>query len=145
MKKNILIILSCILIMTSCSLNDNDNATPQEIKYLWHLVKVTGGIAGVNEQFETNVITWSFNNETETLVVNNKNTDDSIEDSLDSGTYSFSVLEENNTTYLIIDDIELGSFEVSGNILTINQNNTSTGNGTDGFIYTFQVETIVAN
>lgn len=131
--------------MTSCSLNDNDNATPQEIKYLWHLVKVTGGIAGVNEQFETNVITWSFNNETETLVVNNKNTDDSIEDSLDSGTYSFSVLEENNTTYLIIDDIELGSFEVSGNILTINQNNTSTGNGTDGFIYTFQVETIVAN
>lgn len=142
MKKSIILVLSCFFILSNCSINNSDPLPPQEVKYLWHLVKVTGGVAGVDEQFSTDTVIWSFDGDTQTLTVDNKNSDDTIEDGLDSGSYDYSVLDIDGTTYLSIDGNEFGSFETSQTTLSINQNLMSTGNGADGFIYTFQVEVI---
>lgn len=141
MKNCALIVLSCFFILSSCSTND-DPIESQKIRYLWHLVNVTGGVAGIDEQFPVGTIIWSFDDATKTLTIDNKNTDDSIEDALESGSYDYSVLDVDGKTYLSIEGNELGSFEISQSNLIINQNIMSTGTGADGFIYTFRVEVI---
>ncbi|WP_418603243.1 hypothetical protein [Hwangdonia sp.] len=138
MKKSILIVLSCLFIFSSCSTSE-DPIDPQKVKYLWHLVNVTGGVAGVNETFSLDTIVWAFNDATKTLVVENNNDDDTIEDALDSGTYEFDVIQgPSGKTFLTINTSEFGNFEISQNTLTIDQNITTTGTGADGFIYTFK-------
>lgn len=141
MKKSLLLVLSCFFIFSNCSLNDSDSAPPQELQYLWHLIQVTGGVAGVDERFDVGDIVWSFDEDTNILTVENNNTDDTIEDGLDSGTYSFSVLDIDGITYLTVDGNELGSFVVNQSTFTLDQNKMSTGTGADGFIYLFQLET----
>ena len=142
MKKSIIIVLSCCLLFSNCS-DNQDPIEPQKIEYLWHLVKVTGGIAGIDEEFSRGTITWSFDDATKKLVVENNNDNITIEDALDSGSYDYDVLELEQELYLIIDENEFGNFKISQNLLVIDQNKMSTGDGSDGFIYSFQAETIV--
>ncbi len=145
MKKIVIIALSCFFVLSNCSTNDSNPATSQKVRYLWHLISVTGGVAGVDEQFSLNTVVWAFDDATKTLVVDNKNTDDTKEDGLDSGSYAYTVLDVDGNTYLSIEGNEYGSFEISQNILTINQNLKSTGSGTDGFIYSYQVEAVAVD
>lgn len=141
MKLKIFRSLIFIFIMTSCSIN-NEDAIPQASRSEWHLRNVSGGLAGVNNDFDFNQVIWMFNEPLSSLTVLNNNTN-AIEDGLDSGTYAYSILDDVNNTFLIIDDHEFGGLTISNNILTIDQNLISTGSGADGFIYTFQiVETI---
>lgn len=139
MKNSIIIALISLLTFTNCSLNsdDNTNATPQVITIYWNLVNVSGGFAGVDDDFEIGTIIWRFNELTETLNVDNGNTDDTKQDGLDSGNYSFSLLNVGQDTFLIVDSEELGNLTITGNQLVINQNETSGGSAADGFIYTF--------
>ncbi|MCF7569290.1 hypothetical protein L3X37_13085 [Sabulilitoribacter arenilitoris] len=141
MKKSVIFVLSCFFVFSSCSLNESDSSAPQEIEYYWHLIQVTGGVAGIDERFDVDTIVWNFDDDTGTLTVDNNNTDDSIEDGLDGGTYSFSVLDIDGNTYLLVDDEEIGSFNVNQSTFTLDTNKMSTGTGADGFIYLFQLET----
>ena len=84
MKIKLLIVLCCSLVLTNCSVS-NDSDTQQNYKNLWHLINVSGGIAGINENFELETIIWSFNETTLKLTVVNSNPDDTIQDGLDSG------------------------------------------------------------
>lgn len=130
-----------IVISTSCSIN-NENNKPQVVRSEWHLKNVSGGLEGVNNDFVLNQIIWIFNESQSSLTVLNNNTN-AVEDGLDSGTYTYALLNDSNNTFLIIDDNEFGGLTILNDILTIDQNITSTGSGADGFIYTFQlVETI---
>lgn len=145
MKKSILIVLSCFFIFSNCSVNNSDSTPTQKVEYLWHLVNVTGGFSGIDEQFSVDTVVWVFNEDAKILTVENNNDDDSIEDGLDTGTYNYSVLAIDNITYLIVDDNELGSFTSDFETLTINQNIISTGSGADGFIYEFKREVVITN
>lgn len=130
-----------IVIITSCSINNEDNKI-QVLRSEWHLKNVSGGLEGVNNDFVLNQVIWMFNEPQSSLTVLNNNTN-TVEDGLDSGTYTYALLNDGNNTFLIIDDGEFGGLTILNNILTIDQNITSTGSGADGFIYTFQlVETI---
>lgn len=148
MKNKILLIFFCSLLLASCSL-DSDNTTnedTQEYEIQWHLTEVNGGIAGVSHQFDLNLIIWVFdNNDTvdndsdDILTIVNDNTDDTKEDFLDSGTYSYSILEDDTIFYLSIDGTEYGEYNFpSSTSLLVDTNELSTGSGTDGFTYTFQ-------
>lgn len=143
------LIIACIsfLTLTNCSLDSVNNTAPQVTKVLWHLKNVSGGIAGVDNDFPANKIIWEFKSENLTLIVSNGNTDDSIEDGLDTGTYSYSVKKVDNVEYLTINSNEVGSATFTNNdtVLTINQNETSTGPVADGYIFTFDKSVIVAN
>ncbi|WP_445954744.1 hypothetical protein [Yeosuana sp.] len=137
-------IIYVVLMMTfsSCSLNSDSN-TPQVVRNEWHLRNVSGGLEGVNNDLGFNTVIWIFNESSSSLKIENNNTNASIEDGLDSGTYSYSLDEDGNNIFLTIDDYEMGSLTISTNQLIINQNLTSNGTAADGFIYTFRLVEII--
>lgn len=132
------ILIAAIWLFTlSCSINNNTDA-PTNYKVEWHLTHVGGGIASVDETFEMGTIIWTFNEPTGILTVENTNEDDSKEDGLASGSYSYSIASVGNASFLTIDSNEFGEIAfTSENKLSIDQNSTSEGSGADGFIYTF--------
>lgn len=143
MKIKLLIVLCCTFVLTSCSVG-NDVNDQQNYKRLWHLINVTGGVGGVNQNFEPSTIVWSFDEPTLKLTVTNNNQDDTAPDGLDSGTYDYSIINANGESYLVIDDNELGELSFSQTGMGINENIKSTGTGADGFVYLFQLEVVVA-
>jgi len=131
-----------ILLLTSCSLsNDNDN--PQYVRSEWHLKNVSGGIDGVNNDFDLSTVIWTFNEALGTLNIVNNNTNEELEDGYDTGNYTYSLIDNGNNSFIIINQIEFGSLTLSNNKLIINQNEKSTGTGADGYIYTFQLVEVV--
>lgn len=143
MKNKFLIIISLMTIFTNCSLNDTNDNDPIIIKTLWNLTNVSGGIAGVNNDFDLGTIIWTFSADNSTLTVINNNTDDTIEDGLDSGTYPYTIETIGDNSFLTLADNEYGKLTVSETELVIDQNITSTGTGADGFIFTFKRITLV--
>ncbi|MBD0832018.1 hypothetical protein [Aestuariibaculum sediminum] len=140
MKKLFLILSLTYLFSCGISDDNSDNVTPQAVRVEWHLIKVTGGISGVNNNFELYDIVWEFNDETGQFTVNNTNEDSSIEDGLDSGTYVFSILKEDSSNYFIVNDTEFANILVDNNAgeMTLDQNVTTAGVGSDGYIYYFK-------
>ncbi|WP_445738601.1 hypothetical protein [Mariniflexile sp.] len=143
MKRSIIIAFLSFIVLTNCSLN-TDNNTNQVVKTYWHLTNVSGGVAGIDQDFGLNKIIWGFDEITGKLTVNNTNTDD-VEDGLATGIYTYSVIEVENKAYLKIESNEFGGFTYSQTQLIIDQNMTSTGTGADGFIYTFTKVAVVEN
>jgi hypothetical protein len=138
--KYYLIILLFVFGLSSCSLNDdvNDTAIDPIEKVEWHLLLTTGGISGVNDQFNLQTVIWSFNEITSTLIVENNNDDDTKQDFLDSGTYTYNIVTENGLGYITINDSEVGRiFFKSLNQMVIDENQLPDGSGADGFIYNF--------
>jgi hypothetical protein len=136
MKFKLITSIFLIVCLMSCSV-DNDN-NPQVIKTEWHLRNVSGGIQGIDYDFDYNVVIWEFNEAQGTVVIENNNTDDSIEDGLDSGTYSYEINDGTDFTFITIDNNELGNINILENELNIDTNLTSSGMGSDGYLYTFR-------
>lgn len=134
--KRILILLISSLTLINCSENVSDTQ-PNATEVFWSLTNTKGGVADINDNFEIGKIKWVFNEFSETLIVNNENTDNSKQDGFDTGEYSFSVSAINNELFLFIDSIEFGTFSASDTRLVINENIKTTGTSNDGFIYTF--------
>lgn len=145
MKHTILITFLSLITLTNCSISNEDNPTPQVYKTYWHLVNVSGGFAGVNNDFELNKIVWSFIEiENILTVTNNNGTED--EDGLDTGTYTYSVFtDDNGNLFLSINSNEYGHLDISETQLIIDQNITTTGTGADGYIYTFRKILVLEN
>ncbi len=145
MKRGLLITLCCFFILTSCTVKNDQEINPVKTKYLWHLIQVNGGIAGINDEFELETIIWTFNEGTLKLTIENKNLDDGKQDGFDSGTYDYTLKTVDNDAYLIVNDNELGkaTFTQEQDGLTINENLKTSGNGADGFIYTFKRTVVV--
>lgn len=96
----------------------------------WNLTHVYGGIAGVDEQYASGEITWKFNSSN--LVVNN-NSSSSNYYYLPTGTYQYAIIQSGLSTFLSIENSELGQYIISGDDMSINQNMQSTGEGACGF------------
>lgn len=131
MKKLLLIIFTCTLCLSSSCDNDNSSDKTES----WFLVNISGGIAGINEDFEKGIIVWTFNSEDSLLIV--ENTTGST-NGFESGIYSYSILNVNGNRYLIVENNEIGGLVTSSNQLTIDQNMQSSGSGADGFILKFE-------
>tara|TARA_R110002049_G_scaffold38978_2_gene120380 strand:+ start:38727 stop:39137 length:411 start_codon:yes stop_codon:yes gene_type:complete len=131
--------------LTNCSIDKNDD-TPEEITIAqWNLTHVSGGIAGVDIDFELGEIIWVFDEYNGVLSIGNTNTDNTLEDGLDSGEYSFFFTEDAPNVYITISGTERGSITVSEDQkhFILNQNETlSGGTGADGFIYEFEKTTV---
>ena len=125
--------------LTNCSLdNDQTNDYDQVFKQEWHLVGIEGGLSETSETFDLEVIIWSFDDNNNLLTVNNNNNDDTKEDFLDSGTYSYDIIEESGNKFFAFNGIEYGQYTfLSTDVLVVDGNKLSTGTGADGFVYTF--------
>lgn len=139
MTNKILFILTCFFTLTNCNVNEDlPEQEAQNYRTEWHLLNVSGGVAGVNDDFEANTIIWIFDQENNSVNITNNNTDDTKQDGFDTGTYSFSSLESNDSFYMVINGDELGEYTFPNQqTLQIDENYKSDSDGTDGFIYTF--------
>lgn len=134
--KNTIYILTFTLLMLSCNTDDNSqqNAEPT-IGGQWNLVNVTGGLAGVDDDFEVGLIIWDFNEDNLELTVTNNNTANVIYDGLSSGTYDYEVLSTTGeAAYLVIHN-----FGINDEIITLNASQLVLDEGVaaDGFLLTF--------
>ncbi|TSE11482.1 MULTISPECIES: hypothetical protein [Aquimarina] len=98
----------------------------------WNLINVSGGFIGINENLDKGIIIWNFNETNKNVVITNNNMNDAINDILPTGTYNFSMVTINGNEELIINDRNLGNFELTNNEFTIDEQFR------DGFRYTFQ-------
>lgn len=89
-----------ILSITGCNNNDDDdnNNNATGLTDTWTLASVDGGFLGSEYEYEKSVITANFESDGDVIVVNN-NTDESKPDFLESGSYDYTVA--NNETQMI--------------------------------------------
>jgi len=127
--KKLVLILICGMLLLSCSTN-----TDLSIEEKFYLVNVSGGFAGVNENFDRGQIIWTFNEQNSTLIIE-KNTNENFS-GLNEGLYSYSIENINNRLFLHIDENELGGISTNVSGMIIDENMRSTGSGADGFIMT---------
>lgn len=104
----------------------------------WTLVNVSGGFAGINNNFQLGWILWRFNPTTQLLSVENNNPmENPLHDGFETGNYSFSTTTtpsrcQNNFQSLKVGEFYERCYRISNNELIINDNIAA-----DGFQYKF--------
>jgi hypothetical protein len=94
-------VLMLMLSATSCG-NDNDDVITNQDEQqnidsgTWKLVRVYGGIAGIDHSFTPGLITWTFDPVNHITTVVNNNTDQSLNDILESGEYIYQIMQPDN-------------------------------------------------
>jgi hypothetical protein len=137
MKKIVLYVFALVftLSLLGCTVdNSGSNTTTRSAK--WSLVRVTGGIAGIEVNLELGQITWIFDELNNNIIV--EENVEGLSYGLPEGTYAYTIENINNAEFLFVDEVEYGDIEVGQNTFTIDQNNTSTNtNNADLFEYRF--------
>lgn len=119
---------------------DKKNETPQmeTLNGTWNLKNISGGFAGVDDDFEKGLVTWTFDEPNSTLYVINNSTQEFIYSGYETGTYTYNIFSySNGNKFMIINGTEHGKYLIQGNLLTINENELQSGAGADGFIFEF--------
>ena len=125
-------------LLSPCSNDTNINPKKENLNGPSNLKKLSAGFAGLDENYPNGAITWTFNAQNQTIIVDN-NIPASEGFIFDSGTYNYSITTVNNQEYLNIDSGEFGGLSIStNNNLVIDQNVMSSGVGADGFILSFE-------
>jgi hypothetical protein len=125
-------VLSVFTLLVGCSSSDSSEKDP--IDGIWDVHNISGGFAGINDDYPQGTIIWSFDAQTSNLTITNNNTNNTIYDGFESGEYPYTILHIDKTLYLQVNGQEFGGVVISQNELVINQNITSTGSGADGFV-----------
>jgi len=128
-KLPFLVLLLPALIANGCSdRDDTPNNNPVGISGSYSLVKLSGGFAGHNNNFDAGSIVWIINegNNTVTIVNNYNDNNGTVEDFLETGTYSFlqdTATPANQCTATFkADGMDLGCFtQAEDGIITFNQ------------------------
>tara|TARA_R110002033_G_scaffold40_3_gene651 strand:- start:2456 stop:2875 length:420 start_codon:yes stop_codon:yes gene_type:complete len=129
----LMLFLGLILVFTGCS-TDNAHEKNDKLGGTWSLINVSGGFAGIDEDFEKEAIVWKFDTKDGTLIVANNDGSNAINNGLPTGTYTYSVLQEKDLFYLEVNDKEIGEIAIDKSQLVLDQNSTTMGNGADGFV-----------
>ena len=123
----------------SCS-DDDDNVSQKEtLNGNWNLINISGGFAGINDTLPEGLVTWSFDGQDSTLTIDNNCAQADLFCGHASGAYKYSTIEINNKFFLSINNNEVGQYKIfNNNTLIIDQNNTQSSSGTDGFLFRFE-------
>ena len=124
-----------IVFFTNCN-SDDDSNQAETLNGIWNVKNISGGFAGIDDEYDAGIITWTFNNQVITIV--NNESQGNIYSGFESGTYNYSINEVNGNNYITINNAEYGGYALSINNLTIDQNQTSSGSGADGFMLQFE-------
>jgi hypothetical protein len=138
--------LFCMLLMAACDKNqDNEGsatlltgAYASAMEGNWNVSNVSGGFAGINDDFESGLIRWNFDSGSLELHIVNNETSESLYDGYPTGTYGYSILEQEEEAYLFIEGQEFANISLSGGKLALDGNIRSEGSGADFFILTLQ-------
>jgi hypothetical protein len=129
-----LIILSLVF-FTNCNSDDGSNQS-ETLNGIWNVKNISGGFAGIDDDYDAGIVTWTFNNQV--ITIKNNESQGNIYSGFESGTYTYSINEVNGNNYITINNAEYGGCTLSINNLTIDQNQSSSGSGADGFMLQFE-------
>ena len=129
----LILFLGLIFVFNGCS-TDNTHEKNEMASGTWSLINVSGGFAGIDEDFEKGKIVWKFDPKDGTLIVVNNDGTNAIYNGLPTGSYTYSILQEKDQFYLEVNDKEIGEIAVDKSQLVLDQNKTSTATGADGFV-----------
>lgn len=128
---NTLKLLSAFLFLILFSCHSDDSAQIQSapitgIEGPWKLVEVNGGISGTIYNYPEGMITWKFNGISQTVIIQNNNVDENMQDILPSGTYHYSLVANEATPELCalnitIDGLNLGCYNIGTTEFTMSQ------------------------
>lgn len=147
MKSSVFFSLSfALLLFASCD-NEADptqelviqEIQEQEIQETWNLKNVNGGMIGLNIDYNSGEVIWTFQESTNKLIIQNNIESTGPEDiyaGLDSGTYDYEILEDNESQVLYIDGSLRGVLLITNSTLTIDD-----GIAADGYITSFEATT----
>ncbi|MFS4456982.1 hypothetical protein [Maribacter sp. 2304DJ31-5] len=137
MMKATAFVLLFVLTLLGCT--DTDGTKDADIlSGTWQVQNISGGFAGIDDDYTSGVITWTFASVTSKLtVVNTNDPTTAIYDGLPTGTYDYAILLVQNEHYLEIDGQEFSGISFLDGQLLLDQNNRSTGSGADGFVLRF--------
>ncbi len=98
----------------------------------WTLITISGGFAGINENFQPNVITWQFSENNQLItVINNNPPTNAIYDGLPAGNYNYNNTIQvncgNETVPLNIINSFESCYSISNDTLVINNNQIADG------------------
>ncbi len=130
--KPILIAFVLTLALSNCTDND-DGAKKDILTGTWNVKNISGGFVGIDDDYESGVIVWTFNANNATLSVENNNEADVIYDGLPTGSYSYAILTVEGEQFLEIDGQEQFGIVLSSGQVLLDENKKSTGTGADGF------------
>ena len=125
--------LALMLLTLSCKSDDDadQNLNPTLIGS-WSLVNVSGGFAGVDDDFNDGVILWNFTNNPSEITITNTNTTEVVHSGYPSGAYSYEIETTPNDTIVVIENTDLRIISLTTNQLILDEGVVS-----DGFQYTF--------
>ncbi|TRX61860.1 hypothetical protein FNH22_03535 [Fulvivirga sp. M361] len=131
-----LIIAFVIGLFTGCGQDDDPTTQAQTINGTWNLSNVSGGLTGINIDYNVGEVSWVFNENTKVLIIENNIESTGPEDiyaGLESGTYDYKIQHEDDHQVLYIDGAERGILKIEDNILKIDD-----GVAVDGFLTEFE-------
>lgn len=135
--KQALFTLIIFLFLTTCTNTDNSMKT-DILSGTWNVVNISGGFVGINDDYDSGIITWTFvAANSKLLVENNNGLAGTIYDGIPTGEYDYEILIQENETFLVINSQEFAGIIISDGQLVLDQNKMSTGSGADGFILRF--------
>ena len=118
----------------SCSKTE----TPEDdLKGAWNLTNLSGGLAGLDCDYQDGDIVWTFD-DSDLEVVNNLTENTICNSVTPASSSSYSILESNGEEFLLLDGSEIGQIIISTNGFTLNQNKFSDAEGADGFFMMFE-------
>lgn len=134
MNLKITFLSAVAVLLFGCSSSSETTTPTAAFDGEWKLINVSGGFAGVNDNFPAGQIKWTVNSANNTVTVVNNNTNPDAQDVLESGVYPY--LLENDTNSICsqtfnVNNMDLGCYEVTANQWTI------TFAYADGFTLTF--------
>ena len=118
------------------SCNNDDDATPVEsISGTWKIQNVSGGLQGVDIDYQEGDVDWTFDTDSQTVRVENRILTTGPEDIYagpETGSYPYEVEQLGQTQILYLDDEVMGGIILSGNTLTVDS-----GSDADGLVTIF--------
>lgn len=136
--KHLFVCYFTILLVFGCDKTSEPETFNNSLVGSWNIINISGGFAGVDDDFAEGIIVWKFNEENSTLIIQNGNEVNTIYDGLESGNYTYSIIEVEDNAFLVINESEFGAIVLANEALVIDQNKMSVGSGADKFVLKFQ-------
>ncbi|WP_298506960.1 hypothetical protein [uncultured Maribacter sp.] len=125
----IFFILTSTIFFTNCG-KDKDENTLEPISGVWHLKNVSGGITGININYNRGLVKWTFNNKNHKLSVENNILTTGPEDiyaGLDTGVYSYEIRKDGQIETLYIENNKRGVVIIANDSLKLDDNVAADG------------------
>ncbi len=138
--KMVLGVLIVISLFASCSSDDDavallETVTMADLEGIWNVTNISGGFPGFDEDFMTGDLIWTFNENMGNLIIESAEGVDPI---INTGTFTYSILQNGGRSFLVIDDIEQGLLSLSRSNLQLDEGILSIGPQSDSFQINFE-------